>query len=302
MLDLKSQFPEVLQDESLANYCTFRVGGKADYFFKANTLNSLQNILKYAKEHQIPYFIIGKGSNVLFSDRGFRGLIIQLELKDITFHESSVTAQSGVITAVLINECIKNGYSGLEKWVGLPGTIGGAVYGNAGCNGLETKEILTEATILDPLTAETRTVKNTYFEFTYRHSKLKETGEILVDATFSLQKDVLTAEQQRAIMSEIQQFRLTKQPHGPSSGSFFKNPSPDKPAGLLIDQAGLKGTKIGDAQISEKHGNFFLNLGKATASDISQLAQKAQKEVYEKFQINLEPEVQILTETGKSKL
>jgi len=158
MTDLKSQFPEVIEGEPLANYCTFRVGGKADYFFKAQDVNSLQNILKYAKSNQIPYFLIGKGSNVLFSDSGFRGLIIQLNLKEITFQSDTVTIESGVITAVLINECIKNGYSGLEKWVGLPGTIGGAVYGNAGCNGLETKEILTEATILDPLTAEIRTV------------------------------------------------------------------------------------------------------------------------------------------------
>ncbi len=299
---LQSQFPELKINEQLAKYCTFAVGGPADYFYQASDSESLQKILKFAKENSVPYLIIGKGSNILFSDSGFRGLIIQINSKNISFNENTVTADAGVSTAVLIHETIKNNYSGLEKWVGLPGTIGGAVFGNAGCNGLETKDILKEATLLDTKTAEIRTVKNKYFEFSYRHSSIKETGEILLNATFELTQDALNAEQQRAIMAEIQQFRLTKQPLGPSSGSFFKNPSPDKPAGMLIDQAGLKGTKVGDAQISEKHGNFILNLGKAKASDIQELAKLAQKTVKEKFQIQLKSEVQIISETGKIEL
>lgn len=302
MTDLKSQFPSLKTDEILENHCTFRVGGKADFLFEAQDPHSLQQIIQAAKEANVPYFLLGKGSNVLFHDNGFRGIIIKIASKDITFNEDTVTADAGVNVAVLIHETIKNNYSGLEKWVGLPGTVGGAVFGNAGCNGLETKDILTKATILNPETGEIREEPNLYFDFSYRHGKLKETGEIILSATFSLKKDTLNAEQQRAIMAEIQQFRLTKQPLGPSSGSFFKNPLPEKPAGLLIDQAGLKGHREGNAQISQKHGNFFLNLGKATSQDIKNLAKLAQKTVKEKFQIDLEPEVQILSETGKDQL
>ena len=294
----KKQFPAVRFDEPLSKHGTFMIGGPADYFYTATSTDEIAPLLKFANQHQLPVHIAGKGSNTLYHDNGFRGLILQIATTTITFDPPSatVTADAGVIVAKLIMESLQGGFSGLEKWVGLPGTVGGAVRGNAGCNGLETKDILLQATLLDPKTTETRTLNNHDLQYHYRHSILKDQPALVLSATFQLQKEGLTPAEQKQIMAEIRQFRLSKQPSGSSTGSFFKNPSPDQPAGKLIDQAGLKGTKIGQAQISELHGNFFLNLGGATAADILSLCQLAQKEVKFRFNITLEPEVHILPE------
>jgi len=278
------------------------IGGPADYFYRAQETEEIPQLIEFAKKHTLPYLVIGKGSNLLFDDKGFRGLIIKIETNEIRFNDNLVTASAGTPIAPLIRETIEHGLSGLEKWMGLPGTVGGAVRGNAGCNGLETKDILKQASILDPETGQIQTKTPAELQYSYRHSNLKDSPKIVLEATFQLEKNGLTPEQQKEIMSDIRKFRLTKQPPGRSSGSFFKNPSTEKPAGLLIDQAGIKGHKIGNAQISEKHGNFFLNLGGATSQDIKALAHYAQKAVKDKFNIELEEEIQIISETGKATL
>lgn len=293
---------EPLQNEALSQYCTFRIGGPADFFAIAKNTEELLEAVKFAKEKAIPYFIIGSGTNILFDDKGFRGLIIKNQSQNITAEDDKITADAGVPISQLLEKSLKNNLSGLEKWAGLPGTVGGAVYGNAGCNGLETKDILTKAQILDPKTDETKEADNKYFNFAYRYSKLKESDEILLNATFKLEKQSISPEEQQKITEEIQKNRVEKQPPGFSSGSFFKNPSPDKPAGMLIDQAGLKGKTIGKAQISEKHANFILNLGGATSEDIKNLAKLAKQEIKTKFNINLKEEVQIFSEYGKIEL
>ena len=270
--------------------------------YRAQNTTDVPELITFAKSHDIPYLVIGGGSNLLFDDKGFRGLIIKIECRRINIDGGEISVDSGVTVAELLNFSIRNGLSGLEKWIGLPGTVGGAVRGNAGCNGLETKEILTKATLLDAETGEAREVPNDYFEFDYRTSKLKETGEVVLSATFKLENAELSKEEQLKIMQDIKQFRQNAQPYGSSSGSFFKNPSEEKPAGMLIDQAGLKGKTVGKAQISEKHGNFLLNLGGATAEDIKSLAILAKREVKAKFDIELQEEVQILDEYGKTKL
>jgi UDP-N-acetylmuramate dehydrogenase len=229
-------------------------------------------------------------------------LVIKNISEKIIFKNNTVTADSGVSMAKLVHESVKQTLSPLEKWIGLPGTVGGAVYGNAGCNGLETKEILKTAKILNPKTGKIRKVATKYFQFKYRSSKIKKTGEILLQATFSLKKSILSPEDQKKIMANFSQGRLQKQPLGLSSGSFFKNPSPKTPAGMLIDKAGLKGKIIGKAQISEKHANFLLNLGGAKSSDIIKLAKLAKQLVKAKFHVSLQPEVQILDEKGKRKV
>ena len=288
--------------EDLSSHCTFQTGGKADYFYELKNVEELPELIKFAKQKHIPYILIGKGSNLLFDDKGFRGLVIKNLTEKITFKGNHVTVDSGVVTAKLVQESLKKGLSPLEKWIGLPGTIGGAVYGNAGCNGLETKDILEKATILNPKIGKIKEVSVKYFQFKYRTSKLKKSGEILLNTTFKLSQSKLSAEDQKEIMMQSTKFRLQKQPLGLSSGSFFKNPSTKNPAGMLIDKAGLKGKIIGKAQISEKHGNFLLNLGGATSADIIKLAKLAKRLVKAKFKLELHPEVQILTETGKRKL
>lgn len=299
LTELKKGFPEIILNEPLKNHCTFQVGGNADFFYILKYIERLPRIIKLAKSLKVPYLLIGRGSNLLFDDKGFRGLVIKNETTGIVFKNNEVTAESGVIVSKLVNESVKKGLSPLEKWAGLPGTVGAAVYGNAGCNSLETKDILTSAKILDPNLGRIKPVKNSYFKFKYRSSKLKKSNEILISATFSLKKSKLSKEEIADLIKEIHGSRIEKQPLGLSSGSFFKNPSKENPAGMLIDKCGLKGHQIGGAKISEKHANFLLNTGKATTKDIISLARLAQREVKKKFKFTLSPEVQILSDKGK---
>lgn len=301
MNKLKNQFPAIQENEVLAPYTTFQVGGSADFFYKLTDINELPKLIQAAKEAQIPYFLLAGGSNVLFHDEGFRGLIIKLEDQEITVQDTQITASAGATVAKFIQVAIDHDLSGMEAWVGLPGTIGAAVRGNAGCNGLESKDILLNATIYDPETDKTEQKSPEYFEFDYRYSKLKKSSEIVLQATFQLKKRSQTPEEQLAQMQKIRSSRIKAQPFGLSIGSFFKNP-PQKAAGQLIDEAGLKGKTIGKAQISEKHANFMLNLGAATSKDIQELARLARDTVQKQSGITLFEEVQILSTTGKTAL
>lgn len=300
--EFKEKFKEGQINEPLSKHSTFLIGGPADMFFKAKQNSEIIELLNFAKNKKISYFIIGGGSNILFNDKGFRGLIIKIESENLKLNKNNIIVDAGVSVAKLIIFALENGLEGLEKWIGLPGTVGGAVRGNAGCNGLETKDILIKATLLNLKTGEMREEKNEYFEFGYRDSKLKETEEIVLNAVFKLKKSNLSKKAQLDLIKKIANFRINKQPKGSSGGSFFKNPSLEKPAGMLIDKVGLKGKKIGKAQISEKHGNFLLNLGGACAKDIIELAKLAKQQVKAEFSISLKEEVQILSEKQKIKL
>ena len=298
---------QLATNEKLSKYSTFQIGGPADFFYRLEDPADLIPLFQFAKKKKIPYFIIGGGSNILFDDKGFRGLVIKIDNKNISLAPGPkgsilLTADAGVPIATLLDFSIKNDLSGLEKWVGLPGTVGGAVRGNAGCNGLETREILVEASVVDEKNGRIRKVKNNYFNFKYRQSKLKTTKEIVISATFKLEKRTVSAYEQKKMMAEIRQSRMSKQPFGASTGSFFKNPSKEKPAGLLIEKADLKGKTIGKAQISTKHGNFLVNLGGATSQDILKLARFARQAVKLKFGLILQEEVQILSANGLQKL
>lgn len=292
-------FPEIVAQERLAPYSTFQIGGPADLFYRLRERSELGSLVKMAKNLDVPVFILGGGSNILFADEGFRGLVIKMELNSYRFSESAVWAEAGVIMAMLLNEMAKEGMSGLEGWMGLPGTVGAAVRGNAGCNGLEVRDCLVEAEIFDPESGEISLKEKDYFNFGYRESRLKHSKEIVLAATFALKKREGSAEDQKALMAQIRRGRIEKQPFGATTGSFFKNPAAETPAGLLIEKAGIKGHTIGGAQISEKHGNFFLNLGGATAAEMRQLCEFVQTKVYEKFGVKLEPEVQILKEVAE---
>ncbi len=295
MTALKEKFPQVKINEPLKNWCMYHIGGPADYFYHLKDINELPELIGTASKNSIPYFIIGAGSNLLFHDNGFRGLIIRNETSNITISETEIIADSGVLISQLLKSSAETNLTGLEPWASLPGTVGGAVRGNAGCNGLECKDILAEATIYSPETNKMTTVDASYFEFGYRDSRLKRTQEILLTATFKLSKsDTPDLE----VEQKAKTHRTETQPAGFSAGSFFKNPTQKNSAGLLIDQAGLKGYTQGGAQISEKHANFIINKNSATAEDILALATLAKDEVQAKFNITLTPEVQILGETG----
>lgn len=295
------EIKDLLQNEPLSRHCSFGVGGAADYFYKLKDVADLPELIAFTKQKKLPYIFLGGGSNTLFSDKGFRGLIIKNELKKITVQGDEVYAESGVTIAEFLKKSLEHNLAGLESWSGLPGTVGGAVRGNAGCNGLETSDILVEATLFNPRTGKFEKVKRDYFEFKYRNSKIKKDHKIVVSALFKLKKNELSPDEQKKKISEINKLRIEKQPFGLTCGSFFKNPSPNKPAGLLIDRVGLKGKKIGNAQISLKHGNFFLNLGGATSKDILELAKLAKHHVQAKFKVKLRPEVQIFSEKGPAK-
>lgn len=298
---LRKNFHNLLFDEPLGKYSTFKIGGPADFFYRLKNSEELPEIIKFfrtihAKTNTkpIPIFIFGGGSNILFDDKGFRGLVIKIETQNIQVKKSQITADAGVLISQLLLKSIKEKLTDLEPWEGLPGTVGGAVCGNAGCNGLETKDVLVKATILNPKTDKIHKVKAVYFKYKYRHGKLKDTGEILIDATFKLKKRNISPQKQKELLEKHKTYRIQKQPFGFTTGSFFKNPSKLSPAGMLIEQAGLKGKIIGKAQISSKHANFFLNLGGASCKDIIALSKLAKRQVKAKFGINLEAEVQIV--------
>ena len=302
MEDLKDKFrkafPETIFDEKLSKHTTFQIGGPADCFYAVSDNTVLPELLKFARDHQIKSYILGAGSNTLFDDQGFRGLIIKIETKNIEILEGNfIKADSGVSIPSLIKFTVDNDLQGLERWVGLPGTVGGAVRGNAGCNGLETQDILVSAEVIDQ-NLKLATMVNSYFDFTYRFSRLKKTKEVVLSAIFRVEALNMSKDEQREMMSEIKQTRMKVQPFGSTTGSFFKNPDPSHPAGKLIEEVGLKGKQIGNAQISGKHGNFFLNLGGAKSREIIALANMAKEEVKAKFHLNLEQEVQYLPENG----
>ncbi len=295
----KKQFPDVRFKEPLSIYSTFQIGGAADFFLIIKKPEDLIKSHDFCKKEKIPMLVIGGGSNILFDDKGFRGFVVKIENKEIVFDKENkrVTADAGVMISTLIKECIANGFGGIEKWIGLPGTVGGAVRGNAGCNGLETKDILISAKVFNTKKNKIEIMSNKSLNFLYRNSKVKKDKNLIVlSAIFQLKKTKITEQKQKDIMKEIVKIRATKQPYGRSAGSFFKNPSSDKSAGMLIEKAGLKGKSVGGAMISEKHCNFFVNTGGAFSKDVIKLAEMAKREVKAKFGVSLEEEVQIIKE------
>lgn len=287
----KKQFPAAREHESLKKHCTLRVGGPADLFYELTNIEELPKIIELAEENSIRYRIIGRGTNVLFTDKGFRGLIIKNLSQRTEIHDNEITADSGTPLVQIIKLAADNNLSGLEPLWGIPGSVGGAVYGNAGVPGTEIGKFVKSVNVFN-VSDGVRELNGEDILFKYRWSSLQENHEIVLRVTLAPNK----AERQKpnGLLQQISKIRHDKQPIGWSAGSFFKNPSPEKSAGYLIDQAGLKGHRVGDAQISEKHGNFIVNVGNATAAQLLELAEFAKKKVNEKFGIKLEMEVKII--------
>ena len=280
-------------DEPLAPHTTFRVGGPADVFVEARTIDDLVNFVRLARQHGVSFFILGNGSNLLVRDGGIRGLVIENHCDQHSLDATTAifTAESGASLPGIANRLARQGWSGLEWAIGVPGTLGGAVVGNAGAHGGSIADNLVAVTILDADGA-TRRLPKTDCAFAYRTSRFKrDAREVVLSAEFALRRDDPPACIAR--MNAYTEHRRRTQPTEPSVGSMFKNPPGDY-AGRLIEQAGLKGTRVGNVEVSRVHANFFVNRGGATAQDALRLVEIAQRAVREKFGIALELEIQVV--------
>lgn len=287
---------KVRENVSLAPYTSARIGGPADILITAESADELAQTIKLLRKQEIDTTILGGGSNVLVSDRGVRGVVVLNRAKGVRFHngdQPSVHAESGAIFSNLANRCASRGFSGLEWAATVPGTIGGAVYGNAGAFGGDMAGSLVWAELLTENGREKFTAGQ--MGYGYRTSILKrgELDAIVLSAELRLENAT-----KEAVSATIEQFgahRKATQPPGASMGSMFKNPNGDY-AGKLIEDAGLKGTRIGNAQISPVHGNFFINHGATRAEDIQALIELVRKTVKEKHGVELELEVELVGE------
>ena len=281
------------QNVVLANYTYFKIGGESDFFFEAKRIEDLINVILLAKELNIKYFILGEGSNLLVSDKGFRGLMIKNSCRRSEVNKNKIMAQSGVKLKDLVNMSTSNSLTGMEFCVGIPGTVGGAVCGNAGAFGHSIGEFLQEAVLLTK-NGEIKIVDKDYFDFDYRKSKLKKTDDILLSAAFNLKK----GKKERINLKLYNNLternkRLPKRRN--SAGCFFKNIIADNgnkiSAGLLLDQVNAKKLRVGDAAVFNKHANVLINRGQAKAKEVKELARILKDRVKKRFGLKLEEEV-----------
>ena len=283
----------VLQNEPMSKHTTFKIGGPADIFIIINNLDELKTVLKIAKEKNVDLTCIGNGSNTLVKDKGIRGITIKLNLKEITINDDIIKVEAGVTLPILAKTACENELSGLEFACGIPGSVGGAIYMNAGAHGSEFKDIVIETTYIDK-NLNIRTISNEKHNFSHRHSIFAETDDIIISTTLQLQKS--NKEEILQKMEAFMKMRKERQPIGlPSAGSVFKRIDDIIPA-EIIDKCGLKGYNIGDACISEKHAGFIVNNGKETAEEVLEIIEKKKKVVKEKYNVSLEPEIKILGE------
>lgn len=285
----------VKMQEPMKQHTTFRIGGPAAYFLTPDTKEAVQKLVETCQEENMPYFILGNGSNLLVSDAGYPGVVIQLyrNFSAITVEGNVIRAQAGALLSQIANQALQAGLTGFEFAAGIPGTVGGAVVMNAGAYGGEMKQVLQEATVLTPQ-GEIITLTVDELELDYRTSIVKVKDYIVLEAVIRLETG--DASQIKAVMDDLRNKRVEKQPlEYPSAGSTFKRPEGHF-AGKLIMDAGLRGYTVGGACVSEKHCGFVVNKGDATAADVMQLISDVKRIVNEKYQIELEEEVKILGE------
>lgn len=289
--ELKSNFPNVELDKPLAQFSYFKVGGPAKYFLQPNNLDEFQSAVKYAIDHNISYLILGAGANVLISDKGFDGLVLKSGGNKITVEDNYLIAEAAVPLGLLINEATKKGLSGLEFLAGIPGTVGGAIFGNAGGTELGIGDKIEWVEIIDHQ-GNIKRLSKKECHFEYRNSIFKKQSGIVLSAKIKLEKG------DKEIIQQDINTRLAKkksvQPLGQASaGCIFQNP-PNNSAGKLIDEAGLKGKKIGGASVSEKHANFIINEGNAKAEDIVILISLIKQQIRDKYNIQLNEEIRYI--------
>ena len=283
----------ILLDEPMKKHTTFRLGGPADYFLSPSDVNQIPEIIHICRKEGIPWFVLGNGSNLLVSDQGYRGVVIQIykNMNQITVEGTRIYAQAGALLSAVSKKAMEAGLTGMEFASGIPGTLGGAAVMNAGAYGGEMKDILVSVTVLTD-EGEQKVLKAEELSLGYRTSIIKERGYIVLDVVLQLQAGDQDAIRKR--MEELKVQRVTKQPlEYPSAGSAFKRPE-GYFAGKLVQDAGLRGYRVGGAQVSEKHCGFVINTGDATASDVVRLIRNVQDIVWNKFEVRMEPEVKFL--------
>jgi UDP-N-acetylmuramate dehydrogenase len=288
----------VLENEPLARHCTFRIGGPADLFLRAESRDELVEFVNAARAAAVPFFILGNGSNILVADAGIRGLVIENHADAYAAREQGerlvLNAESGASLPGLANRLARQGWAGLEWAIGVPSTVGAAVVGNAGAHGGSIAEHLLRAEILN-VHGEVEWWANADLDYAYRYSRLKANPgqEVVLRAEFELRRD--DAANCIARMNRYSEHRRRTQPTDPSVGSMCKNPPGDY-AGRLIEAAGLKGMRVGNVEVSPIHANFFVNHGGASAKDVWELVELVRKSVKEQFGVGLELEIQLVGE------
>ena len=312
---LKKELPEAQRQVLLKNYTTYKIGGPAKYFFVAKTKDSLIKILELAKTLKLPIFILGGGSNLLISDKGFNGLVVKVDIHDTKIDGNKAIVGAGINITKLAYLSAHNGLSGIEWAAGVPGTVGGSIYGNAQAFGTKISEIIESVEAINTKTLDIKSFTKEECEFSLKNSIFKKNGNLLIISSVLVFKPE-GMELIKCRIKEFLEYRRSKHPmEFPSAGSTFVNPEieiKDKkllekfpelrnfnekgiiPSGYLIQKSGLAGKKIGKAQISEKHSNFIINLGSAKAKDVLALIKLAKKKVKNNFGIDLEPEVQLV--------
>ena len=306
MASVKDGPDGIRENVQLKNFTTYKIGGPAKYFIEAKTKEDIMQTVLWAKKINLPFFILGSGSNLLVSDNGFEGLVIKIQNSKYEIprtrtssvrgrQNTKIFANAGAPLALIVNTAAEAGLAGLEWAAGIPGTIGGAIYGGVGMPdlGQSMKAVVENVEALDANNLMIKNFSNKECDFAYRESIFKKHKNLIIlSATIKLKKE--NSEKIKKKIKEFILIRQAKQPLDlPSAGSVFKNPQGFY-AGDLIEKCGLKETKIGSAQISRKHANFILNLGGATAEDIKSLIELAKKEVKNKFGIELNEEIQYL--------
>jgi len=277
------------QGKLLKEVSTFGIGGPARFFYEARTVEEMSQILKECYQENLPFFILGKGSNCLFDDRGFNGVVIQNKISFFRQENEIVEVGAGYSFSLLGAQTARKGWTGLEFASGIPASVGGAVFMNAGANGSETKDCLIEVSFVNSQ-GDLEILPKSNIEFGYRFSSFQKKKGAIIAAKFQLSLHPEARKKQLSIVD----YRTKTQPYGEkSAGCMFQNPVPLS-AGALIDQCGLKGTGIGGAQVSILHGNFIINAGNATAEEVLELVNVVRKTVKEKTHIDLEMEVRFI--------
>jgi UDP-N-acetylmuramate dehydrogenase len=293
---LQRLFPSAKFDEPLRRYTAWKIGGPADALLEPLGAGEVVEAVETAREHDVPLTVLGGGTNVLILDGGIRGLTIRLAraLTDVTIEHTNVVADAGVLYPVLANTTAGRGLAGLEFASGVPGTVGGAVYMNAGAYGSDTSEVLRWAEVYKPETGAVERVPNAGLGFSYRRSAMHEHPDwVVLRAAYELKSG-----EPGELKARIKEFRIQRMngsPNRPSCGSTFKRPEGDYP-GRVIEAAGLKGTRVGQVEVSPVHANYFVNHSGGTARDALELIEHVRETVFKRLGIELELEVKILGE------
>ena len=286
---------DILTDEPMSKHTTFRVGGPARFYVMPKNAEQIAGVIRLCREEDVPYYLVGNGSNLLVGDKGYNGVIIQIfrNMNEIRVDGNTIRIQAGALLSAVAAQALEHSLTGFEFASGIPGTFGGAVVMNAGAYGGEIKHVIKEARVLTG-DGEIITLSADELELGYRSSIIIKKGYIVLDGIIELEKG--QKEDIRAYMDELKERRITKQPlEYPSAGSTFKRPE-GYFAGKLIDDAGLRGFRFGGAQVSEKHCGFVINREKATAAEIVELMSQVQKRVKDAFGVELEAEVKRIGE------